>query len=218
MVSQLLKKKEDNPRWVVHAEVDAATNHFRRLFWMSPEQVDLAHRFGDVIINDITLMRNQYNVPLNIWVVVDHQFKTWNIAYALQTSETIEDHECAINRLFSVVPPHPDGAYFSDADHTITTVLKPKRVWHRLCLHHLSGNITKNVAPVLGTLFQSFLTSFWHVYYSILPAVFEIQWNQLLNDFPRARDYLERVLYPTREHWGWAWVASCFTCAVRTSG
>ena len=82
-VSQLLQKKEADPRWVVHVEVDAKTNHFCRLFWMSPQQVDLAHRFGDVIINDITLMQNQYNVPLNIWVVIDHQFKMRNIAYVL---------------------------------------------------------------------------------------------------------------------------------------
>ena len=217
-VSQLLEKKEADSRWVVHVEVDAKTKRFSRLFWMSPGQVDLAQRFGDVIINDITLMRNQYNVPLNIWVVIDHQFKTRNIAYALQTLETIEDHEWAINRLFSVVPPDPNGAYFSDADQAITSVLKPRGVWHGLCLHHLSGNITKNLAPILGALFQAFLTSFWHTYLSLSPEVFQLRWNKLLDDFPRCRTYLERVLYPTRERWAWPWVSPRFTCAVRTSG
>jgi hypothetical protein len=94
--------------------------------------------------------------------------------YCLQTSESIEDHKWAINHLLSVLSPNPNRVYFSDADQAIISVLKMKGVWHGLCLHHLSGNITKNLAPVLGALFQTFLTSFWHVYYSILPAVFEV--------------------------------------------
>jgi hypothetical protein len=217
-VTRLLEMKEADSRWVVHVEVDAKTNRFSRLFWMSPNMIDIGRRNSDVIVNDITLMRNQYNVPLNIWVVIDHQFKTRNIAYALQTSETIEDHQWAIDHLFAVIQPPPDGAYFSDADQAISSVLKTRGVWHGLCLHHLSGNITKNLAPVLGALFQSFLTSFWHTYYSISPEVFETRWNRLLDDFPRCRNYLGRVLYPTRERWAWAWVATRFTCAVRTSG
>ena len=217
-VSLLLKKKESDARWVVHAEVDAETNRFRRVFWMSPAQVTLARRFGDVIVNDITLMRNQYNVPLNVWVVIDHQFKTRNIAYALQTTETIEDHQWVVDHLFSVIPPSVLSSYLSDADYALDLVLSKKPVWHGLCLHHLSGNITKNLAPVLGALFHPFVNAFWQVYHSPSPAIFEARWTQLINDFPRSQDYLEKVLYPTRERWGWPWLAGRFTCAVRTSG
>jgi MULE transposase domain len=218
MVTLLLQKKQEDGRWVVHVEVDAETSRFRRLFWMSPSQVGLAHRFGDVIVNDVTLMRNQYNVPLNVWVVIDQQFKSRNIAYALHTSETIEDHRWVLDHLFSILPPHPSRVYFSDADLALDNVLSTKDVWHGLCLHHLSGNIAKNLAPVLGVLFQPFLTAFWQVYHAVSPAAFERRWQKLLEDFPRSRDYLQRVLYPTRERWGWPWVAGRFTCAVRTSG
>jgi hypothetical protein len=159
-VGLLLKKKEEDPRWVVHVEVDTATNRFRRLFWMSPEQRELAIRFGDVIINDISLMRNQYNVPLNIWIVIDHQCKSRNIAYALHTTESAEDHEWVVNILFEVLTPNPNRFYFSDFDLAIDKVLSTKDVTHGLCLHHLAGNITKSLGPALGALFQSFVAAF----------------------------------------------------------
>ena len=218
MVAYLMEKKEEDERWVIHVEVDAETNRFRRIFWMSPLQRDLARRFGDVIINDITLMRNQYNVPLNIWLVIDHQFKSRNIAYALHTSEAVEDHKWAINHLFSVLPLNPSRAYFSDFDLALDNVLSSMDVWHGLCLHHLSGNITKNLAPLLGVLLQPFMMAFWQVYYAISPAAFDAKWEKLLEDFPRSRDYLERILEPTKERWAWAWVSARFTCGVRTSG
>jgi hypothetical protein len=219
-VALLTKLKGEDERWVVHVEVDAETRRFRRVFWMSPGQVTLAHRFGDVIVNDITLMRNKYNIPLNIWIIVDHQFKTRNIAYALHTSETMDDHEWVLNHLFAVLPPMPSKsrAYFSDFDLALSSVVSSLDVWHGLCLHHLGDNVTKNLAPVLGALFRPFQDAFWQVYHAMSPSAFELKWNQLLTDYPSSRDYLQKVLWPTRERWAWTWVSTRFTCGVRTSG
>lgn len=217
LVAFLMKKKEEDPRWVVFVEVDGE-NRFHRLFFMSPTQRDLLTRFSDVIINDVALMRNKYNLPLNNWVVIDHQQKTRSLAYALHTTETIEDHKWAVDHLFSLLPPHPSRVYFSDFDLAVDHVMSSKDVWHGLCLHHLGDNITKNLAPVLGVLFQPFSMAFWQVYYSISPDAFDVKWAKLLEDFPRSRDYLERVLGPTKERWAWAWVSARFTCGVRTSG
>ena len=221
-VSLLVRLKAEDERWVVHVEADPETQRFRRLFWMTPDQVLFAIRFGDVIINDITLMRNKYNLPLNIWCIIDHQNKTRNIAYAVHTSETMEDHRWVLQHLFAVLPPMPPGspprAYFSDFDLALSSVLTSFDIWHGLCLHHMGDNLTKNLASVLGALFQPFQDRFWQVYHAISPAAFQTRWDQLLVDFPRTRDYLERVFWPTRERWAWAWVSTRFTCGVRTSG
>jgi hypothetical protein len=219
-VGLLTKLKDEDERWVVHVDVDPETHVLRRIFWMTPKQVILAHRYSDVIINDITLMRNKYNLPLNIWVVIDHQGKTRNIAYALHTSETMDDHRWVLERLFAVLPPMPSKscAYFSDFDLALSNILSSLDVWHGLCLHHMGDNITKNLAPVLGVLFRPFQDAFWQVYHAISPAAFQHKWDQLLADYPRANDYLSRVFWPTRERWAWAWVSTRFTCGVRTSG
>jgi hypothetical protein len=56
MVAHLLQLKEADPRWVVHVEVDAKTNCFCRVFWMSLTQISQSFCNGDVVVNDITLM------------------------------------------------------------------------------------------------------------------------------------------------------------------
>ena len=218
MVALLSQKKQEDDRWVVHVEVDELTNRFRRIFWQSPAQVAAGDRFGDVIINDVALMRNQYNVPLNTWVVINHRNKTQVIAYALHTTETIEDHEWVLRILFTSLQPRIDRVYVSDFDLALDHVVATFGIYHVLCLHHLSSNIAKNLAPVLGVLFQPFLTRFWQAYYSVSPAAFDVRWAALLTDFPRSRDYLEKVLEPTKERWAWHWTATRFTCGVRTSG
>jgi hypothetical protein len=151
-------------------------------------------------------------------MVIDHQFKSRNIAYALHTSETIEDHKWVLNHLFAVLPSHQSRAYFSDYDLALDNAVSHHDVWHGLCIHHMNGNLAKNLAPLLGALFQPFQDAFWQVYHSISPDVFERRWDQLLEDYPRSRDYLQKVFWPTRDRWAWPWVSTRFTCGVRTSG
>ena len=218
MVTLLMRLKQEDDRWVVHVEVDEDTNRFRRAFIQSPKQVERLAQHDDVIINDVALMRNKYNVPLNTWVIINHRNKTETIAYALHTTETIEDHEWVLRILFSSLPPNPSHVYVSDFDLALDHVVASFGVRHILCLHHLSGNIAKNLAPVLGVLFQPFLTRFWQVYYSISPACFDARWERLLDDFPASRSYLRKVMQPTKERWAWPWVAPTFTCGVRTTG
>jgi hypothetical protein len=83
---------------------------------MSPEQVSLSHHFSDVIINDIAMGRNQYGLPLNVFVIIDQFFSTQNIAYSIHTSETADEHQWALDCLFAVLPPYGDCVFFSDTD------------------------------------------------------------------------------------------------------
>ena len=175
LLALLLQKKQEDKRWVVHIEVDEVTHRFRRAFWQSPDQYEAGDRWGDVIINDVALMRNQYNVPLNTWVIVNHRNKTQVIAYALHTTETIEDHQWALRILLTSLKPRIDRVYVSDFDLALDHVVATFGIYHILCLHHLSGNIAKNLAPALGVLFQPFLTRFWQTYYSVSPAAFEVE-------------------------------------------
>ena len=218
MVAMLMNKKQEDDRWTVHIEVDEDTNRFRQMFFMSPSQRDKAIRFGDVIINDVALVRNQYNAPLNLFVIIDHRNRTQIIACAIHTSETIKDHQWVLDILFAILPPCVDRVFVSDFDKALSHVMTSYGVWHILCLHHLSGNIAKNLATVLGVLFQPFLAAFWQVYYAPSPAAFEAKWAKLLDDYPRSRSYLEKVLEPTKERWGWAWILTNFTCGVKTTG
>jgi hypothetical protein len=131
---------------------------------MSPDQVSLAQRFSDVIINDIAMARNKYGLPLNIFVVIDQFFKTRNIAYALHNGETANEHQWALDCLFEVLPQCSTRVFFSDADKGLDLAVSRRSEaeisFHGRCLNHLDGNIVKKLAPILGLLFQSFREAF----------------------------------------------------------
>ena len=219
IVEELMKLKESDPRWVVHVKTNEKTRQFEGLFFMSPEMLDLARDRCDVIINDIAMMRNKYSLPLNVWVVIDHNYETRNIAYAYHDGETAAHHSWALECLLGALATLEPITMFSDYDLALdAAVSKHPQIWHGRCLHHLAGNIIKNLAPELGPLFQPFQGRFWAVYHSPSPVAFERAWAQLLVDYPAARPYLDRELWPTRSRWAWAWIGTRFTCGIRTSG
>lgn len=222
-VKLLVKLKQDDGCWVFSVEADPVTCQFICLFWTSPRQIELVQRFSDVIINDITYQSNQYGLPPNIWLIIDHMFKSRNIAHALHTSETIQDHKWCPDYVFAVLrlilPPLPKHAFFFNFNLALdSSVTDYKEVWHGLCIHHMDGNLVKNLAAPLGLLFAPFQDWFYQVYYSISPDTFESSWEKLLENYPRSRNYLQRVFWPTRKRWAWAWVSARFSCGVRTTG
>jgi len=116
IVQKLTELKNTDHRWVFQVKVDEMTWQFKHLFWMSPTQVSLAQCFSDVIINDIAMGRNQYGLPLNIFVIINQFFSNRNIAYSIHTSETADEHQWALDCLFAVLPPYANRVFFSDAD------------------------------------------------------------------------------------------------------
>ena len=186
---------------------------------MLPTQVDLVQRFDDIIINDITHGRNKYNFPLNIWVVVDEYGKSRNIAYVLHAYEDTESHTWVSTHLFAVLPPHINRVYVSDSDTRLeSAIAQLGGIWHLLCLHHLGGNLSKNLTTLLGARFQLFSLDFWQTYHQMCPAAFDESWKNLLEKYPLTRRYLTKELWPKHERWAWCYVTTEFTCGIRTSG
>jgi hypothetical protein len=106
----------------------------------------------------------------------------------------------------------------SDHDPALSKAVAEYGIWHGLCIHHVSGNIVKNLARLLGNSFDAFFAEFWKVYYAISPEELELGWGRLLTAFPLTQEYLQSELWPTRERWAWTYVMTRFTCGVRTSG
>lgn len=90
--------------------------------------------------------------------------------------------------------------------------------FHLYCLHHLGGNVTDKLRPILRTDWEDFLRDFWVVYHAVSPNDFDEQWRALCTRYPATAKYLDEELYPCRSHWAWAWVGSIFTAGVRTTG
>ncbi|KAH7903945.1 hypothetical protein BJ138DRAFT_1167358 [Hygrophoropsis aurantiaca] len=88
---------------------------------------------------------------------------------------------------------------------------------HLYCLHHLNGNITKNLRHAISADWANFTRDFWAGYRAVSPEEFDRLWAAIVARYPAADEYL-REIYNCRERWAWAWVSHVFTAGVRTNG
>lgn len=216
---QLQRLQLEDPRWRFEVNYHPETGRLCRVIWSSPEMIELLTTRGDVLIGDIASGRNLYNLPLNTFCVVDDDGASRNVVYCIQDSEGAEMHRSVFRWIRDLVVS-PPLVFVSDHDLAVDLALRdifPSTV-HFLCLHHLSTNLVKNLAGQLGKEFQTFVRAFWKLYWSLSKQLFESSWSKLLDDFPEASDYMEKVFWPIRERWAWYAVSSICTAGVRTNG
>ena len=210
---------DTDPGW--HYEFDTYPDgRFRRLFFMSPEQFLLAQKFSDVIIHDNTMGRNQFNLPLGIWIGIDGNGHNRNLAYCLCDDETYESHAWALDQFLSRLPKlTAKRIIMTDHDLAVEKAIEElDDLVHLLCLYHIMSNLVKMLKSKLGARFLEFYSAWWIVYRAGSMHDVEEKFQQLMVDYPESRSYLEKELWPTRLKWAWCAVSSTFTCLIRTSG
>ncbi|PKB93894.1 hypothetical protein RhiirA5_440066 [Rhizophagus irregularis] len=73
---------------------------------------------------------------------------------------------------------------------------------HNLCIFHIDLNLKKNLRPKLNTQnFNEFRSEFFSCRNSLITEIFEAKWKNLINKFPEAAKYLQRMFEPTKESW-----------------
>ncbi|CAD6945596.1 unnamed protein product [Tilletia controversa] len=219
LLSWLAKEKVKDARFTYSFHCHPQTGALQRLFMSSPVMIDALGQFGDVLIADVAQGRNVYNMPLNVFSVIDGCGKTRNIGYAVQDREDHASHAWVLHALLrttgkkpSVIISDQDAAFISAVREVLPTS------HHVLCLYHLWQNIVKQLKGKLRGQWVSFPQSFWRVYKAPSPNAFEARWRDLLESYPRARTYLETYQYKNRRSWAAAWVRTRFTADTRTTG
>ncbi|RHZ86813.1 hypothetical protein Glove_44g38 [Diversispora epigaea] len=100
LLKQLLAKKSEELGWEVFWEINNETKSLDKVFWMSPEQVQLWMTYHDVILNDNTHKTNHFNMPLSLFIVVNNHFCSRLVAQALVNNETKETYEWLLTSTF----------------------------------------------------------------------------------------------------------------------
>ena len=99
LYEHLISLKEDDTRWQIFVDFDE-TKVLRRLFWMSPNQIELWTQYHDIVINDITCKTNRYDMALSLFVIIDNYNSSRLVCQALVDDETAEAHtwifECTL--------------------------------------------------------------------------------------------------------------------------
>lgn len=218
ILSQLQAKSQEEHGWQYHIRLDDDQT-LVGLWWQSPAQARLTKRYFDVLITDNSYNRNRYGYPLDIGIVIDNSGKSRNVWYAFHRSETTSMHvwvfQCHLDSAGS-----PPDVVASDRHASLISAVEQSMplTLHIFCLHHLTGNVTQQLRIALGPDWNDFNRDFWATYRAVSPDEFDRLWCALIERYPKARRYLEEELYPCREKWAWAWIATKFSAGVKTNG
>jgi hypothetical protein len=217
IIAVLQRKIDDGERWQYKIRLDESQVVIG-LWWLSPNQLDLAKRFFDILINDNTYNQNQYQYPLNIGIIIDNFGASRNAWYAFQAKEDTESHRWIIQCHLEAARRSPE-VFLSDRHGSLISAVSQTipLARHLYCLHHLNGNVTQNLRVVLGPQWEEFTRDFWIAYRAVSPTEFDRLWTSMVSKFPRAKNYLGEI-YDCRERWAWAWVSHVFTAGIRTNG
>ncbi|EXX71211.1 protein FAR1-RELATED SEQUENCE 11-like [Rhizophagus irregularis DAOM 181602=DAOM 197198] len=199
LLINLVQKKQEDPQFFVKFELDN-DNRLTRLFWMTPEQVVLWIKYHDIIINDNTAKTNIYSMPLSVFVGVDNNGRTRLLAQAVISNEIFETYQWILQCVLQATEKQP-LVFFIDADPAMDTAIPVQfpNSYHAHCIYHIEQNLPKNLKGKLGQHYSDFIKNFYKCRNSLCEALFIARWNDLLEKFPLAKDYLLRVLWPSKK-------------------
>jgi len=218
LLKHLLDKKAEEPGWEVFWELHHETNSLDKLFWMSPDQVQRWITYHDVILNDNTHRTNLHNMPLSIFVAVDNHFRTRLVAQALVNDETKETYEWLLAATLKATNYAP-RVFITDADPGMDAAVDTQYsdTYPLHCIYHISQNILRNLKAPLGDTFNEFLKDFYQCQRVLSPTDFDTQMNNLIATYPKAANYLNSELYPSKERWAKAYTTKFFTAGISST-
>jgi len=223
----LIKLKENDIRWQIFVDFDE-TKVLRRLFWMSPNQIELWTQYHDVIINDITYKTNRYNMALSLFVAIDNHNCSRLICQALVDDETTESHiwilECTLlatggkrqneNINGGLIPL----VFMTDSDPAVDAacIRVYKGCYAMHCVYHINQNLHKNLSGPLGENYSQFLSEFYNARNSLSQERFEHLFLELIEKYKQISNYLNK-LYNSKTYWAFCYTSTIFTAATQTT-
>ncbi|GES72527.1 protein FAR1-related sequence 11-like [Rhizophagus clarus] len=130
-----MQKKAEDLCWVVDFELDK-DNCLTHLLWMLPDQVDLWLRYYDVIVNDNIARTNQYQIPLEVFIILNCIKSATNQTPIIMFT----DANPALDATIPIVLPETYAAY---------------------CIFHITQNLPKNLKLKLGENWDNFIKQFY---------------------------------------------------------
>jgi len=227
LYEHLIKLKENDIRWQIFVDFDE-NKVLRRLFWMSPSQIELWAQYYDVIINDVTYKTNRYDIALSLFVTIDNHNCSRLVCQALVDDETTEAHvwilECTLlatggERQNEMI----DGGliplvFMTDSDPAVDAacIRVYKNCYAMHCVYHISQNLYKNLAGSLGENYSQFLNEFYNARNSLSQERFEKLFSELIEKYSQISNYLNR-LYTFKTYWAFCYTSTVFTAATQTT-
>ena len=184
---------------------------------MSPVQRELYCRYNDIIIVDTTYNTNWFQMMLCIIAVVNSNYKTRLVICTIIEDETLDTYWWIFDTILIETGIFP-RIIFTDSDPSMIRSIKEiyPNTKHLLCIFHIDLNFQKKLKEKLDNKFKEFHHKFYVCRNSLCKDLFEIYWNQLLNQYSAALKYLSDIPYINKESWAISWIHKLFTTEAQS--
>lgn len=193
-------------------------NRIRNIFWADARSRAAYEAFGDVVMFDTTCLTNKYEMPLALFVGVNHHGQSILLGCGLLSNEDTRTFAWLFGRwkecMHGVDPP----AIITDQCRAMKSAIELvfPRTKHRWCLWHIMqkvSNISGKHADY-GAIEKQLDKA---LYDTLRIEEFDHQWKAMFEEhFPEGNKWLES-LYEERAHWvpvylkGWFWAGMSTT-------
>ncbi|XVF26332.1 hypothetical protein REPUB_Repub14bG0007100 [Reevesia pubescens] len=207
-----VKKEMDNGFYMQYTTDEE--KQIKNIFWVdSTSRSDYAC-FGDVLAFDTTYNKNTFNLPLLVFIGVNHHHMTTIFGLALLTNEDAESFIWALNTFLDCMMNKKPIYVVTDEDLAMRKALKMvlPGVRHRLCSWHISRNAKANI-PNLDFVqdFKACMKSWWTI------DKFERAWVEMVEKYALKDHQWINEMYRKKHMWAQAYLSGHFFETLRST-
>ncbi|XP_028766370.1 protein FAR1-RELATED SEQUENCE 6-like [Neltuma alba] len=187
----------------------------RNLFWANERSRVAYNYFGDVVAIDTTCLTGEYEVPLVLFLGVNHHKQSILFGCGLIAGETIESYTWLFRAWITCILGRPPRVIITDQCSILQTVVADvfPRASHCLCL----SNIMQKIPEKLGGLleYEEVKVAIGRaVCYSLRTEEFDAAWEDMMQQYEiRGHEWLQ-ALYEDRKRWVPAYVKETFLAGM----
>ncbi|KAK7270606.1 hypothetical protein RJT34_25901 [Clitoria ternatea] len=191
------------------------SGRLRNLFWADAKSRMAYTYFGDVVAIDTTCLTGEYQVPLVLFLGLNHHKHSILFGCGLLAGDTIESYTWLFRAWLTCILGHPPQVIITNQCGNLQTVVADvfPRTTHCLCL----SNIMQQVPEKLGTSIEYGAISAAlniAVYSSLRAEEFEATWEGMMKiNEVRGNKWLQS-LYEDRKRWAPVYLKEVFLAGM----
>lgn len=213
----LKAKQLEDPSFFYAIQLDDK-EQVTNIFWADPRSIiDYAY-FGDVILFDTTYRGSKNEIPVALFIGINHHKQAVLFGAALLLDETTESFVWLFRTFMDAMSDRHPRTIFTDQCATILRAisLTLPETCHRICLWHISQNAVKNVSH-LHSSESNFQKDFKNcIYEGSSEDDFLAGWVNLINKYDLSTNSYLVDLYTTREKWAVVYCKNVFCAGMTT--
>lgn len=218
LLEHFMHMQESNPKFFYAVDLNEE-HRLRNVFWVDAKGIEDYSRFGDVVSFDTTYF-SKYQIPLALFVGVNHHIQPTLLGCALIADETVHTYVWLMQTWLIAIGEQAPGVMLTEQNNAmkmaIAAVFPGTR--HCFCQWHVLEKIPRQL-ECFGICPDSFMGKFNKcIFKSYSEEQFEKRWWKLLDRFNLRQIDWMHSLYEDRKFWVPAFMRGiCFAGLSTTS-